>query len=114
MIGEGVIASDIEIIVMRWLDKRGILYNFQSSLLGGRFELGGSIVDFTFDDRFLGWRVQGDYWHRQIAQNASDNVQRELLESEGWTIVDVWGDDIKNPDRLDMVLEAALKGDEVF
>jgi len=108
------IASDLERIVLEWLDKRNIMYNFQSSLLGGRYELGGSIVDITFPERLLGWRIQGDYWHKQIAKQATDSVQRELLESQGWTIVDIWGEDLETPEEVNNTLEKALRGEEML
>jgi len=109
------IASDLEGIVLQWLDKRGITdYEFQSSLMGGRFELGGSVVDFLFPERLLAWRVHGDYWHKQMAQNASDDVQRELLESQGWTVVDIWGSNLETPARVTETLTKALQGQEML
>ncbi len=110
-----LVASDIERIVLNWLAKQKITdYEFQSSLAGGRFELGGSIVDFLFPERELAWRIQGDYWHKQIAKQATDSVQRELLESQGWTVVDVWGSDLDTTERVNETLTKALKGEEIF
>ena len=61
---ETPVMSDIEKICYNWLVKHKITdFEFQSSLAGGRFELGGSVVDFTFPERSLAWRVHGDYWH---------------------------------------------------
>ena len=109
------IASDIERIVLAWLDKRGIIdYEFQSSLMGGRYELGGSIVDILFPERLLAWRIQGDYWHRPIAKQATDDMQRELLESEGWTVVDIYGSDLETPEKVTETLEKALIGEETL
>uniref|UniRef100_A0A6M3LM78 DUF559 domain-containing protein n=1 Tax=viral metagenome TaxID=1070528 RepID=A0A6M3LM78_9ZZZZ len=108
-------ASDIELIVLRWLDKKGIIdFEFQSSFGGGRFELGGAVVDFLFTERSLAWRVQGDYYHTGMAKEATDSVQRELLESEGWIVVDLWGSDLKDPARREYTLQRALLGEEVF
>ena len=109
------IASDLERICLSWLDKRGITdYEFQSSQMGGRFELGGAIVDFLFSERALAWRVQGDYWHTQIAKQATDSVQRELLEAQGWTVVDIFGSDLETPEEVNSTLEKALLGEEVL
>jgi len=109
------IASDIERIVLDWLDRRGIIdYEFQSSLLGGRFELGGSVVDVLFPGRLLAWRIQGEYWHKQLAKQATDSVQRELLESQGWTVVDIFGSDLDTPEKVTETLEKALRGEEVL
>jgi len=110
-----LVASDLERIVINWLNKRGIIdYDFQSSLLGGRYELGGSIIDILFPDRSLAWRIQGDYWHKQIAKQATDSVQRELLESQGWKVVDIWGSTLDTPTRIEETLRKALMGVEML
>ena len=109
------IASDIEIIVLRWLDKKGIIdYEFQSSLMGGRYELGGAIGDVVFYERSLLWRVHGDYWHKQMSQRARDNVQQELLEAEGWQVVNIWGSSLETPEMVEETLSKALVGKEVL
>ena len=109
------LASDLERIVIAWLDKRGIVdYTFQSSIMGGRFELGGAVIDFLFYQRLLAWRVQGDYFHKQITKQATDSVQRELLESQGWTVVDIYGSDLETPAEVNSTLEKALLGEEVL
>jgi len=109
------IASDIEQIVLDWLEKKGIFdYQFQSSQMGGYFELGGSVVDFLFPERELAWRVQGDYWHRQVANIGRDMIQKEMLSAEGWTIVDIWGSTLDTPARINETLTKALQGEEVL
>ena len=109
-----LIASDLERICLSWLDKRGITdYEFQSSQMGGRFELGGSIVDFLFYERALAWRVQGEYYHRGVEKEGTDAIQRELLESQGWVVVDLWEDDL-TPERINDTLERALRGEEML
>ena len=110
-----MVASDLERIVISWLDRHGISdYEFQSSMLGGRYELGGSITDFLFHERNLAWRVHGDYWHKPIAKQATDDVQRELLESQGWTVVDIWGSGLETPEKINSTLQKALRGEEVL
>ena len=112
---ENPVLSDIEAIVYNWLVKHKITdFVFQSSLAGGRFELGGSVVDFTFPERLLAWRVHGDYWHKQMSQQASDVVQREILESEGWIVVDIWGSALDTPAKVNNTLMKALQGQEVL
>ncbi len=106
------VATDIEIVVMRWLDSRNIQYRFQTSLLGGYFALGGAVVDFLLDDSRLAWRIFGEYWHRGVTKEGSDLIQRELLIGLGWRVVDLWGDDVK--DRTDETLSLALEGQEVL
>lgn len=110
-----IIASEPERIVLAWLGKRGITdYDFQSSQLGGRFELGGSVVDFLFSERQLAWRVQGEYWHQGVEKTGTDAVQRELLESQGWIVVDIKEEDLSLPERANQTLEAALRGEEMI
>lgn len=110
-----ILATEPERIVLAWLDKRGIVdYEFQSSQLGGRFELGGSIVDFLIPDLSLAWRVQGGYWHQGVEKSATDSVQRELLESQGWTVVDIWESDLDTPEKVNTTLDKALRGEEML
>ena len=112
-------ASDTERIVIECLEKRGLQmgvdYDFQSSLIGGRYELGGTIADFTFREQRMVWRVHGDYWHKGVEKEGTDAVQRELLIADGWeAIVDIWGSDLEDPAKRNAVLEKALQGEEVF
>jgi len=109
-----ILASDIELIVIEWLDKRKIEYSFQSSIGGGFYELGGSVVDFLLNDLGLAWRVQGDYWHRGVVPEGRDLIQREMLEGEGWTVIDLWGEDILDPTRLEQAMRLALQGQEML
>ena len=104
------VASDLEIIVMTWLDRRGVAYSFQTVLSGGHFALGGAVVDFIIGD--LAWRVQGGFWHQGVTKTGSDQIQRELLTAMGYVVVDIWEDDLE-PDRIDYTLELALEGQEV-
>jgi len=106
--------SDIEKIVYDWLIARKVEFTFQSSMLGGRYEMGGSVADFRLDESRIILRVHGDYWHRQIAKQATDSVQKELLESDGWTVVDVYGSDLETPEEVNRTMEKALLGQEVI
>ena len=104
------IGTDIEMMVMAWLDKRQIAYEFKSSLLGGFFELGGAVVDFLLPDRNLAWRVMGEFWHRGVQKSGSDLIQKENLSAMGWTVVDIWSMDLEN--RFEETMRLALQGQE--
>jgi len=104
-------ASDLEIIVIRWLEKNKIEYKFQTSLMGGFYELGGAVVDFIIEDGNLAWRVMGEYYHLQVDIRGHDAIQREMLTAMGFIVVDIFGEDLKN--RLDETLTRALRGEEM-
>lgn len=105
-----IVATDIELIVLRWLDSRKILYQFQTSLAGGLYELGGSVLDFIIGNIAL--RIMGEYWHKGVGKEATDAVQKELLSSMGYTVVDLYESDIK--ERLNQTMEMAIKGQEML
>jgi len=104
-------ASDIEILVIRWLDKHGIEYQFQTSLMGGFYSLGGAVVDFIIPEGNLAWRVMGEYYHLQVEIRSHDAIQREMLTAMGFTVVDIWGEDVLK--RIDVTLNKALMGEEM-
>ena len=104
--------TDIETIVYQWLTRRNIEFQFQTSLMGGFYQLGGAVVDFLIQDRMLAWRIFGEYWHRGVTKEGSDLIQREMLMTLGWTVVDMWSDDIL--ERTDETLNLALSGQEVL
>lgn len=106
------VMSDIETIVYGWLTKRGIVFQFATSLRGGFYQLGGAVVDFILPARMLAWRVMGEYYHRGVVKEGNDIIQKELLGELGYVVVDIWGDDIE--DRLEHTLTLALRGEEVL
>jgi len=103
--------SDLERIVYDFLVRRGIGFDFQTSLSGGFFQLGGAVIDFLVEPN-LAWRVQGEYWHRGVLKSGSDTIQREMLVALGYVVVDLYADDIKN--RLGQTLALALEGKEML
>ena len=105
-----IIASDLEILVIGWLNHRKINYSFQTSLAGGWYSLGGSVVDFIIGD--LAWRVQGEYFHRGVEKTGSDVIQKEQLTAMGYVVVDLLAEDLLN--RLNETLTLALKGLEML
>ena len=109
-----LIFSDLEAIVYNWLTKHSIEFSFQSSMMGGRYESGGAIADFTIYELNLILRIQGDYFHTQINKQATDSVQRELLEAQGWTVIDIYGSDLESPEEINTTMEKAVRGEEVL
>lgn len=109
-----LVATNIEEIVAQWLNRKGIEYQFQTSLMGGFYELGGAVVDFLFPDRRLAWRVMGEYYHQGVQKRGSDLLQKELLSQQGWVVVDIWGNDILDINRRDQALNLALVGQEML
>jgi|TARA_Y100000310_G_C20699531_1_gene828418 very-short-patch-repair endonuclease len=106
------VVTDIEAIVIEWLEQRKISYQFQTSLGGGIFELGGAVVDIILPDLRIAIRIHGEYWHQGIAQRGQDIAQRELLEGMGWVVVDIWGSDVEN--KLNETMTKALRGEEML
>jgi len=104
-----LVLSDIEELVYFWLIKRRIPFESQVSLRGGVFELGGSKVDFILTGSMIALRVMGEYYHRGVAAEGRDMLQREVLMGLGYIVVDLWGDDIKN--RLEETMQKALLGE---
>ena len=104
-------ASDLEIIVIKWLEKNKIRYRFQTSLMGGFYQLGGAVVDFIIEDGNLAWRVMGEYWHEGVEARGRDTIQREMLTAMGFVVVDIYGEDLRK--RLNVTLRKALRGEEM-
>ena len=113
MVTNTLVASDLERLVYDWLVRRKFPFTFQSSLAGGHFQLGGSVVDFIIPDRMLAWRVQGEYWHRGVEKTGSDIIQKEQLTALGYTVVDLLEADLRDPDRREQTLNLALRGQEM-
>lgn len=105
------IYTDIEKIVFQWLMNNNIVFQFQTSLGGGFFSLGGSVVDFILPGR-IALRIMGEYWHRSVSATGKDQIQREVLTAQGFTVVDLWGDDLEN--RLEQTMQLALQGQEML
>ncbi len=95
------LASLPERIMYKALMQRRIPFDFQSSMQGGRAQLGGMVVDFLLLDRRAVIRVQGDYWHSGVAEMARDEVQKCVLESLGYDVWDIWDYEVYDIDRFD-------------
>ena len=75
--------------------KVGIDFTFQSSLQGGRIELGGIVADFLFERIRLILRVQGPT-HKEHLRFRKDEEQRLALEGWGYRVLDLDDDTIYN------------------
>ena len=65
--------------------KDGIDFDFQSSLAGGRIELGGIVADFRFELLKLIIGVDGPT-HTQFLRIRKDEEQKSILESMGYKV----------------------------
>ena len=94
-----------------WLIKHSILFTAQAPMFGAG-ELGSATVDFILTERNIVLRIMGGYWHTGLEVNARDLLGREKLTEAGYTVVDVWEDDINR--NLDAVMELAIQGQEML
>ena len=65
-------------------------FTYQSPLMGGRFDKGGSVIDFLFrDPPDLGINVQGNYYHygMGVETSARDVLARVQLASQGIILI---------------------------
>ena len=104
--------NNLEKIIYGWLIKHSILFTTQAPMFGGAGELGSAIVDFILTERNIVLRIMGGYWHTGLEVNARDLLGREKLTEAGYTVVDVWEDDINR--NLDAVMELAIAGQEML
>lgn len=100
--------------------KPGIDFDFQTSLQGGRLELGGIVADFMFPYMMFILQVQGPT-HDQHRRSRKDLEQKNILAEMGYTVVDVEDDDIYNEykfidimHRLFMNNRQAMTQDEIM
>ena len=100
-----IVTTKTERLISDWLNKNGVDYLFKTNLAGGYYSLGSAICDFILPNWII-LRVNEGYGQETINQ-----VQEAMLEEEGWTIVDVWIDDVR--DKLDEVMEKAITGEEL-
>ena len=103
--------NNLERIVYHWLIKHSILFTAQAPMFGAG-ELGSATVDFILTARNVAIRTMGGYWHTGLEVNARDLLGREKLTEAGYTVVDVWEDDINH--NLDAVMELAIAGQEML
>ena len=75
-------------------------FDFQSSLQGGRLELGGIVADFILEYLRMIIRVQGPT-HAQFLRQAKDEEQRMALEEMGYLVCDIYDTTIYDEYRLE-------------
>jgi len=81
----GIVGTLPELCAYSWLDKRKIVFEFQSSVMGGRRISGGAVLDFLIyglsANGVLIWRIQGEYWHTGPDVELKDRVQAARLRN---------------------------------
>lgn len=87
---ESVYGSVEERIVYKYLLSRRIPFDFQSSFMGGRKELGGVVADFVLHDRPLIINPLGFIWHSGVANETRDAVQNDILYGFGYQVLMIW------------------------
>ncbi len=102
--------SEPEVMVANWLYEHGILFDMQVNMFGGVSETGGAKVDFILILLNIALRVQS-YWHTLAEVVARDKIQKIKLTTEGYVVVDVYEDDLR--ENLDNTMSKAVKGIEV-
>ena len=84
-------------------------FDFQSSLQGGRLELGGIVADFLFRYMRIILQVQGPT-HQGYLRTAKDNEQRDALEQMGYRVFDIEDKVIFNEFRFEQVMDQIFRG----
>ena len=72
-------------------------FSYQSSLMGGRLDKGGAVLDFMFyDPPDLAVNIQGVYYHYEtgVSTQARDLMIRAMVSGEGITLVFIDDDDL--------------------
>lgn len=101
---KGVQGSLPELCAYEWLEKRKLVFEFQTSLMGGRRVSGGAVMDFLIyglsANGIMCWRIQGEYWHTGPDVERKDFVQKARLRGlkiggvPVVEVVDVWESDV--------------------
>ena len=80
----------------------GLDFTYQSSLMGGRLDKGGFIIDFMFTDPpDLAINVQGVYYHYEfgVEAKARDVMARASLAGQNITLIFIDDDDLMSDPR---------------
>lgn len=111
-------ATTPELVVYLWLKSRGVDFDFQVEVNGGRSKTGGSVVDFVVrEGKALALRIQGNFFHEKYEQVALDEMRKRLIigsyagqyQIDG--VVDIWESRLQvSPTETDNVLTMALAG----
>lgn len=79
-------------------------FDFQSSLQGGRLETGGIVADFLFQIIKIVIQVQGPT-HFEFLRTVKDSEQKQALEDLGYTVYEIFEDEIYDEARLNLWLK---------
>lgn len=113
--------SRAEFMVFRSLERRGMRCP-ESQPPGFDFEYlarvkgntGGIEIDMLINAPRVAIRVQGEYWHFKDDPTIEAGViERALLESQGFRVVDILAQDTIDERRCDYVVSLAINGFEV-
>ena len=88
----------LELIKRNYVE--GIDFTFQSSMEGGRAELGGIVVDFLMEFHRVALEVQGPTHDTHIGK-AKDNEKEMTLASMGFSMLRIDTDVIDDPHQLE-------------
>lgn len=113
--------SRAEFMVFRSLERRGLRcpesrppgldFEYLARVRGNR---GGIEIDMLIHQARVAIRVQGEYWHfKDDPTIEAGLVERALLETQGFKVVDILAQDTVNEQRCDYVVSLALNGFEV-
>jgi len=83
----------------------GADFDFQSSLQGGRMELGGIVADFLFPTLKIVLQVQGPT-HFEYMRMAKDQEQMGALLEMGYVTYEIQENDIYNEFKLEDILRS--------
>jgi len=99
--------TQAERIVFHYLRKKAIYFQKHYTRAAGKPDIAlprkkrAVFIDSDFwhgrtYDKLLKNRPPGDYWVTKIARNMErDKQQREQLETQGWSVLIIWEEDIK-------------------
>ena len=110
-----------ELVTYDWLQRRGIFFEYQKAVLGGRALRGGQVVDFALDQGLFAsvWEVQGRYWHTRPGKIQADEAERmalmsiEIFGKPVKYVVEIWDTRIMDKHKRNQVFEQALAGVEL-
>ena len=77
-------------------------FSYQSSLMGGRMDKGGAVLDFMFyEPPDLAVNIQGVYYHYEtgVSTQARDLMMRSMVAGQGVTLIFIGDDDLFNDPR---------------
>jgi very-short-patch-repair endonuclease len=83
----------------------GIDFTFQTAMLGGRAEFGGLVADFVFEVPKVIVQVQSVWHTTDLEATVRDSDQNMLLQSWGYTVLEIWPTSIMDETMLDRWIE---------